>query len=648
MFGRKKLYKKGLADAMQAYEDFGKKQEAALEHIREEVRNGNKTLSDALSGLGDELNGIYRYLNSKEKETLYHLSTPMDIKELDAEEQILLLAVLYQLADDQGADITGNQRAYIRSVQKYLEITNPQTFADFSTIENIDSVDVQKTFLRIALEFFYLQDGDELSDTQEEFFDNFSVNKKQAAIIENEVSRLYNAVGPEGIAEKYGYVPEPDDVLPENEPQQGETPCGMPLPQTMSSAVKNLDEISEKAFRAFTDEAGAHICIETENYIMYLDREVGWESQTLNKCLFDKRTGIETVTPWKTYGEQEKLPQARGWGKEYDSIEEADAKKEDYLHGNTDLLDFLTEGHVTAIDGDNVFYTIFLKWQYGETEYALVFLYDIITDERKFVFEYEVCRYSEARRLAAGNGYYVFDDAKKGYCLFNLNTGEKKHVRVNGEGVHSMAGEGTITPCLSICNGYLYFGQCFGGSISALNLETMKVSSVREGPYSFPKLVKGYRDKVYFAQYDNMAVKSLKAEGNSNEETILFKLSSGRLHCREYRDGILVATTETDFPLYFIDAMTGNKVKIGENCGYWSSSGGGLFRKASYESNLNDFLRIGNTVYYWSGRASEGVCKVSLNNPMEVEKLSPLDEQGRKIESWPYSLYYHGTEAAFL
>ena len=56
MFGRKKMYKKGLADAMQAYEAFGKKQEDALAYMREEVRSGNKELKEALAGLGDELN----------------------------------------------------------------------------------------------------------------------------------------------------------------------------------------------------------------------------------------------------------------------------------------------------------------------------------------------------------------------------------------------------------------------------------------------------------------------------------------------------------------------------------------------------------------------------------------------------------------
>lgn len=153
MFGRKKMYKKGLADAMQAYEAFGKKQEAAIAHMREEIRKGQKleeALNDTIASLGDDIAGLYDYLNAQEKRALYHLSTPLDIKDLDKEEQQFLLAILYQLASDEGDLLTDYQRMFIRSVQRYLEITNPQTEADLSAVGDIDSLEVQKAFLVCA------------------------------------------------------------------------------------------------------------------------------------------------------------------------------------------------------------------------------------------------------------------------------------------------------------------------------------------------------------------------------------------------------------------------------------------------------------------------------------------------------------------
>lgn len=205
MFGNKKMYKKGLADAMSAYEAFGKKQEDALAEIRKEVREGKSQLEDALSGLGDELNGIYDYLDAKEKAALYHLNTPYDIKDMEESEQRLLVALLYQLAENEGERLNNYQRTYIHGIQRYLEITNPQIgLDDLSVVGEIDSGNTQKAILQTVLEFFYLQDGDEISEDQEDFLENFSVNKKQATAIENTVSRLYNAVGAKGLAEKYG------------------------------------------------------------------------------------------------------------------------------------------------------------------------------------------------------------------------------------------------------------------------------------------------------------------------------------------------------------------------------------------------------------------------------------------------------------
>lgn len=273
MFGRRKMYKKGLADAMQAYEAFGKKQEAAIAHMREEIRKGQKleeALNDTIASLGDDIAGLYDYLNAQEKKALYHLSTPLDIKDLDKEEQQYLLAILYQLASDEGDLLTDYQRMFIRSVQRYLEITNPQTEADLSAVGDIDSLEVQKAFLQTVLEFFYLQDGDELTDTQEEFLGCFSVNKRQALLIEERVSRLFNVVKAEGIAEKYGYSPqEPSDIISSN----GTSPGKEADVQVRSDYIKANDKI----FRSIWDQSllqslEIEYCIETSGYYVFEPR----------------------------------------------------------------------------------------------------------------------------------------------------------------------------------------------------------------------------------------------------------------------------------------------------------------------------------------------------------------------------------------
>lgn len=215
LFGsRKKEYRRGLQDAMNAYETFGNKQEKALNKIREEVRDGNKRMEDMLNAFGEDINGIYDYLTDQEKVALYNLCTPKDVNTLDEAEKRVLIAILYQLISIESEDrITDYQRKYIRSIQSYLGITNPQMEIDLQTIENIDSNDVQKAMLQVVLEFLYLQKVKNLSDEQEEFLSCFSLNQRQAKQIEDYVIKLYRAVGEEGICEKYGLVPKDCDYV---------------------------------------------------------------------------------------------------------------------------------------------------------------------------------------------------------------------------------------------------------------------------------------------------------------------------------------------------------------------------------------------------------------------------------------------------
>lgn len=217
MFGRKKMYKKGLADAMKAYEAFGKKQEAALEKIVQDFKNSNKELDAKLKALGEDIIAVYDYLDKSEKAALYKLCTPMDLKELEEPERRLLIAVLCQLADDEGSRYNSDQRKFVNAIRRYLEIPNPQTFADYSAIEEIDSLDIQETIMRVCLEFMYLQDADEMSDDQEAFFDNFAVSKRQAKLIEFDVIRQFHMFGAEGVAEKYGRIDEVVESLEEKE-----------------------------------------------------------------------------------------------------------------------------------------------------------------------------------------------------------------------------------------------------------------------------------------------------------------------------------------------------------------------------------------------------------------------------------------------
>lgn len=218
MFGKNKAYKKGISDAFEMMGDFEEKQQKAVERVRREVASGRESLEDALKNALAELNGeifgLSKYLSSREKAALYKLSTPMDINELGKEERQLLMAVLIQLASDTENILNDFQRNYIHSVQQYLAVTNPQTnLEDVSVIGDINSLEVQKAFLRVVLEFMYIGDSNEFTDEQLNLLNCFSVNKKQSDLIEMQVGDLFNIFGAEGISRKYQVTPTENDYV---------------------------------------------------------------------------------------------------------------------------------------------------------------------------------------------------------------------------------------------------------------------------------------------------------------------------------------------------------------------------------------------------------------------------------------------------
>lgn len=198
----KKDYKKGMADAMEAYEAFGEKQEAAIRRVGAEIE---KT-AGKVDKLGGKIGEITDYITDKEKAALYKLNTPVDIADLDDAEKRILLAVLYQLSADED-EVTEEQQNYVRAVQQYLKIYNPQTEIDLAAVENVEDISAQKAVLQTVLEFFRLgTHPEELTEEQEDFLDYFQVNRRTRREISGYIDTLVEAVGIKGLSEKYGFV----------------------------------------------------------------------------------------------------------------------------------------------------------------------------------------------------------------------------------------------------------------------------------------------------------------------------------------------------------------------------------------------------------------------------------------------------------
>ena len=214
MFGRQKMYRAGVADTMQANAEFMQKQQAATEHAQHEVSRAIEITEKAVTMLDGSLDDLRQQLNNKENEELYKIHLTMDIRQLDECEKHLLVAVLYQLASERKKNLTEQQRIYLKNIRRYLGILIPQEIVDLNVVSAIDSLEVQKVLWECILDFFYLLGGNKITryiriwKFKRKYLKYFSLNKKQSCAIEERVAHIYEVLGPSGLADKYGFIPD--------------------------------------------------------------------------------------------------------------------------------------------------------------------------------------------------------------------------------------------------------------------------------------------------------------------------------------------------------------------------------------------------------------------------------------------------------
>jgi hypothetical protein len=103
------------------------------------------------------------------------------------------------------------QKGYIRAVQKYLEIKNPPTSTDFAVaIQELDTKSSKAVF-QVCVEYLFLREETPkfFAEYEECLFSFFNVNEKTRLALWENVVNIFLATGRQGLAEKYGFVPEP-------------------------------------------------------------------------------------------------------------------------------------------------------------------------------------------------------------------------------------------------------------------------------------------------------------------------------------------------------------------------------------------------------------------------------------------------------
>lgn len=568
MFNRK--YKKGLADAAKAYEAFGKKQEEALKHILEEVRQGKRDMQSALKEIDGHIDNIYDYLQSKEKATLYTVYTPFDLKELGEKERLFLVGALFRLTMDKVPN--EDQQNYLRAIQKYLEIKEPPFGTDPLAIENIEDLPTQKAILQAVLEFLRLQDGDSYDETelQQEFLDAFSVNNKGRQEIMEHIELLYTATGAKGLAEKYGYVPEDESDVEEDEVSQNSS--------DHAETTYAVSPEQEKTIDILVSLVGPinNQIIETKNYI-------------LGKATFDWFR-LDKVSGEKTRYKSENL-----------GVSPADWSKSAILN---DTIYFECDNALSALDVSTMQKTAvapspsYIKSISAcDDKVAFVagndraYIYDVITKKCCEVIGISNCE----SVFSVSTGIYLLSLEDSYYCTIHFYEYETKKNTLVATKVYR-TGFTSLLYCKQPNIFYILDSETYG-TINIRKVGTMsctlvsKCNNVAEDGKKYPVMthIHAYRD------------------------CLIFVGPGGKLEKVDYETGETTMLAD--------DAIEHNHLD------------GGLFRRSSSWDTPADFSRVGNFLYYFARGDYEHVCKLSIINPNEKEILS-RDYNNWNWEEW--------------
>lgn len=202
----RKDFTNGMAAGARPFAEMFKQQANAINQVGKQLNNRLDDIQGIMDIMQDDL-------SAREKKELYDLNTMIDIAELEDTEKEFLLSVLYTLAN-MTEEVMPQQRAYLRSVKKYLGNINAQTQVDLSCIENIDSKRQERAILQVVMEFLFLENcNHDYWDEYDDVLDYFSVKNSEIRKIQQSIDMIYKAVGAEGLAEKYGYVQEDEETV---------------------------------------------------------------------------------------------------------------------------------------------------------------------------------------------------------------------------------------------------------------------------------------------------------------------------------------------------------------------------------------------------------------------------------------------------
>lgn len=197
-FGKKKEYKRGMADAAEVASQ-------KFDEVDKAIGNVSDNLKTGIDNLQGDVNSIHDMLESDAREKLFDLVDELDIREdLNEDTKWFMISMLYSLG--QMVQTSEAQKHYLRALTAYLKIEkSPQTI-DVTKVINIDDREESRAIYTAVIEYLYLRSGELsfLSDNQyEDLFDSFNLNKRDKVAVFDRLNAKVATMGSDAIVLPY-------------------------------------------------------------------------------------------------------------------------------------------------------------------------------------------------------------------------------------------------------------------------------------------------------------------------------------------------------------------------------------------------------------------------------------------------------------
>ncbi|WP_066894680.1 hypothetical protein [Clostridium nigeriense] len=557
-----KDFKRGMeAGAKPFYEKFNE--------VSEVTKKIGKEINTKIDSLDEVVDVIIDDLTSMKKKEIYDLNTKLDINEcLDNEEKELLSALLINISN-LWATNNSYQQKFIRSVNSYIGVKNPQVSIDLSSIENIENLNSQKAIFQVITEYLFLEYGDfeflQNEEYEKNLFEYFNINKRGIKEIIECIKVIYNATGFEGIAEKYGYVVEEEIV-----------------DSSISNEVEKTfitydgSDISEEC----ADQVNINQYVTLDNYLVYQsDEGEFFKVKKSDGCKEKIGVCIEKYKTEDIFGKGKYLcikSQGESWGKNNISIIDIESLKK---------TEISIVGRISKCDcnEENLFYTIEVD------NIERMYIYNFKNDTSKIL---EVIVDNE--NILTFEKFFVNENIIYFTPSYSDLISEKNRLMENTLYLYKIL-ENTIERLCEIPFESNYF-------LERCVLEWSQTNMKNNYLYSISRYDKEY---AYIALDNPKAIKCSKIPFSSYSDIYTF-IGYGVIY---------YVILDSDFSINKYDIETGEIKVILEStgCGIIGERKAGLFKKETFYAIAWEKPQVvGNWIYY-RGNTSRNILKVSVD-----------------------------------